>query len=89
MQTKEKIWAGVVDLLDGAVLEEITYQKAKNADFHHTFQVSPQSYEGIQNGEYAYFFLDNGNPMKGDGSVFPSEIRKAILDRLESRIDVR
>ena len=30
MQTKEKIWAGVVDLLDGAVLEEITYQKAIN-----------------------------------------------------------
>jgi hypothetical protein len=73
-------WSGVVDLRDGHVEKTFTYKQAEDADFHHSFLVSPSQASRINNGEADYFWIENGKPtsMRGLPPAIVASIKKSL-----------
>ena len=78
-------WSGSVSLLDGVIEEVHTIEEAEDADFHHSMYFSPAQVEKMENGENAFFWVDDGK-VQGD---WRESVPKAIIKRIEEQIKVK
>ena len=77
-------WSGSVSLLDGEIEETHTIEEAEDADFHHSMYFSQAQIEKMENGENAFFWVDNGN-VYGD---WRESIPQDIIERIKEQIKV-
>lgn len=75
-------WSGSVSLLDGVIEEVHSFSEAEDADFHHSMYFSSAQIEKMDNGENAFFFVDNGE-VHGDWRV---SIPDDIIGRIKEQI---
>ena len=77
-------WSGSVSLLDGVIEEVHTMEEAEAVDFHHSMYFSPAQVEKMENGENAFFWVDDGK-VQGD---WRESVPKTIIKRIEEQIKV-
>ena len=77
-------WCGSVNLLDGQIEEVHTYRQAEAASFHHSWIFSDQQVEKMDNGECAFFWIDDGK-IEGDWRV---NIPQNIIDKIKEQIKI-
>lgn len=56
----KRFWSGCVNLLDGRIEEVHSYEEALFCDFHHSLYFSNSAIDGMENGEMAFFWVDDG-----------------------------
>ena len=78
----ESFWFGVVDLRDGQIVETHTYQSAKAVGFHHSKLVGEDAWEGLNEGDYAVFWIQSGN------IAHWGNVPKNIIQRIEQQIEL-
>jgi hypothetical protein len=78
-------WSGSVSLLDGVIEEVHTMEEAEAVDFHHSMYFSPAQVEKMENGENAFFWVDDGK-VQGD---WRESVPKTIIKRIEEQIKVK
>lgn len=75
-------WCGSVSLLDGVIEEVHTYEEAQSTDFHHSMFFSEEQLEKMQDGDNAFFWVDNGK-VQGD---WRDRIPAEIIDKIREQI---
>lgn len=81
-------WAGVVDMTDGQIEAVYTYERCESCDFHHSFIVSPEYHDRLEDGEFGYFWLEPDHSVSGAFGFGggQEDIPSAILERIASQI---
>ena len=76
-------WSGSVSLLDGVIEETHTIEEAEDADFHHSMYFSQAQIEKMENGENAFFWVDNGNVYGDWRESIPQDIIESIKEQIK------
>ena len=82
-------WSGSVSLLDGVIEEVHSYQEAEEAGFHHSLYFSHNQVEKMDNGENAFFWVDNGTVYGDWRETVPKEIISKIEEQIVKNDDIR
>ena len=77
-------WSGSVSLLDGVIEEVHSFKEAEAADFHHSMYFSQTQLEKMENGENAFFWVENGS-INGD---WRESVPQPIIDKIRDQIVV-
>lgn len=75
-------WSGSVSLLDGVIEEVHSFSEAEDADFHHSMYFSQAQIEKMENGENAFFWVENGS-INGN---WRESIPQSIIDKIREQI---
>lgn len=78
-------WSGSVSLIDGVIEEVHSIEEAEDVDFHHSMYFSQAQVEKMQNGENAFFWVDNG-VVNGE---WRDSIPKNIIDKIKAQIELK
>ena len=78
-------WSGSVSLLDGVIEEVHTIEEAEDADFHHSMYFSQAQVEKMENGENAFFWVDNGKVNGNWRESVPEDIIKKIEEQIVTK----
>ena len=77
-------WSGSVSLLDGVIEEVHSFAEAEDADFHHSMYFSQAQLEKMENGDNAFFWVENG---KVQGN-WRESVPKDIINKIEEQITI-
>lgn len=81
-------WCGTVNLKTGVIEETHTYEEAEKADFHVHFYFSEEQIHKMDNGECAFFCIDDGRVTSCSDFIdfsFPIALAENFLQQLERK----
>jgi len=90
----KRFLVGIVDLVDGHVLETVNHERADAAEWRHRFYFSPLAVAKWDDGEAALFWPSKNGKLYLDSGRIPQsrggeDIPRFIHDRLSSMIEVK
>lgn len=80
----QEFWSGAVNLDDGIIEEVHSIEEAQNADFHHSLYFSENAVEKIDDGEWGFFYVDNGNV----NGLWRDDISDDIIRKVTKQINI-
>lgn len=77
-------WIGTVNTLDGKIESVYDYETAESNDFHHSFYMSPEIVEKIDNEDSAVFWFNNNGEIEFQ---WRNDIAKDWLEAIKEQLD--